>query len=194
MQDHAAGTLGALALRAGSAGLVGTWMWRGGDRHVLDRYAAELLAGAQDLADIDLPADALVRHVLDADRAAVRAALGRNAHQSGPVSLEYRVRTPDGVRWLLSHGRIYGAQPGVPAHGHGVLIDITARHAPDRFEAPEGAALSPLERAARHALAAREAVEEDGSASLRLLVDMFLLEVGRVIARRVGAGRGRGVN
>lgn len=54
--------------------------------------------------------------------------------------------------------------------------------------APEAAEIltgeTPLERAARCALAARDAIDEDGSASLRLLIDMVLLEAGREIARR----------
>jgi hypothetical protein len=57
--------------------------------------------------------------------------------------------------------------------------DCTADH-------PEAA---PLDQAAKHAIAAREAISADGSASLRLLIDMVLMEIGRVIARRIGTNR-----
>lgn len=194
-REGAAGPVGGYGMQADGATVVGTWMWRCGDCHILDVGAAELLTGASDLADTELPAEALARRVLLADRPAVLSALERMGRERGLVVFEYRVWTPEGIRWLLSHGRVYPAQPGMPAHGHGVLIDITHRKLPPPEPAgPEETTPSALERAARHALGARAAVDEDGSASLRLLVDMFLLEVGRVIARRAGVAGARGLH
>lgn len=194
-REGTAGSVGRFSVQADAAAVVGTWMWRCGDCHILDAGAAELLTGAPDLAEMELPGEALARRVLLADRPAVLAALERMGRERGLVVLEYRVWTPEGIRWLLSHGRVYPALPGLPAHGHGVLIDITDRRQPPGE--PDGTEEGPptaLERAARHALGARDAVDEDGSASLRLLVDMFLLEVGRVIARRAGVASARGLN
>ncbi|GJD79755.1 hypothetical protein [Methylobacterium gregans] len=194
-REGAAGPVGAYGMQAESAAVVGTWMWRCDDRHILDSGAAVFLTGAPDLADTELRAEVLARRVLLADRPALLSAMERMNRECGLVVLEYRVWTPEGVRWLLNHGRVYPALQGVPAHGHGVLIDITHRKMPPpEPDGSEASTPSALERAARHALGARDAVDEDGSASLRLLVDMFLLEVGRVIARRAGVASAHGLN
>lgn len=176
--------------------VIGTWMWtaRSGF-HVLDQGAAEILTGSPDLADSELPLDVVMRRIHPEDRSRFLTAVRRAEGESGVVAVEYRVRTSEGWRWLLDHGRTYPEVSDQPAHGHGVLIDITqqkllASGAKDGEE--EG--VTPLERAARHALSARKAIGEDGSDSLRLLVDMLLLEVGRVIARRVSEDRVRGLN
>jgi hypothetical protein len=47
--------------------------------------------------------------------------------------------------------------------------------------------LSPLDRAAQHAIAAQKAINEDGSASLRHWADMLLWAIGRTIVRRLKA-------
>lgn len=102
---------------------------------------------------------------------------------------------PEGTRWLLNHGRVYRQVAGAQAHGHGVLIDITERRlrgadANESQDEPE----TGLERAARHALDARNAIDADGSSSLRLPIDMVLLKVGRAIAQRVRAQRADDLN
>ncbi|WP_066924748.1 PAS domain-containing protein [Methylobacterium sp. CCH5-D2] len=171
-------------------------MWSAtGGCHVLDRAAAELLTGHPDLADTELPLDVVLQRVHPEDRAMILATAARAEHESGPIVLEYRVRTPDGTRWVLDHGRSYPRTEGMPAHGHGVLIDITEQklignEVGESRDGPE----TPLERAARHALKAREAIDADGSASLRLLIDMVLLAVGRALARKVREGQRQELN
>jgi hypothetical protein len=62
--------------------------------------------------------------------------------------------------------------------------------------AAEGAVIAdtPLDRAAQHCIAAREAISQDGHPMLRLLADMLLLELARLAARRIGEEHARGVN
>jgi hypothetical protein len=182
--------------KTSAAEVVGTWLWTAASNlHVLDHGAAEILTGDADLADTELPLEAVIQRLPADDRAMFLAAVERAEHESGLVVMEYRVQTLEGTRWLLDHGRIYPATAGMPAHGHGVLIDIThqklravdAGHPPPEPEVP-------LDRAAKHAIATREAIDAEGSASLRLLIDMVLLEIGRVIARRAVKERAKGLN
>ncbi|WP_191970250.1 PAS domain-containing protein [Methylobacterium planeticum] len=163
--------------------------------HVLDRDAAEILTGDPDLADTELPLETVIQRLHPDDRATFLAAVERAERESGVVVVEYRVQTPEGTRWLLDHGRTYPATAGMPAHGHGVLIDVTHQklQAVEPVHQP-AQARAPLDRAAEHAIATREAIDADGSASLRLLIDMVLLEIGRVIARRVAKDRATGLN
>ncbi|GJE42872.1 PAS domain-containing protein [Methylobacterium soli] len=187
---------GSASVRSNGSEVVGTWVWTAASNlHVLDQGAVDLLTGNPDLADTELPIETVIQRLPADDRAMFLAAVERAEHESGLVVVEYRVQTPDGTRWVLDHGRIYPASAGMPAHGHGVLIDIThqkllgsdAAHTAPQPEAP-------IDRAAKHAIAAREAIDADGSASLRLLIDMVLLEIGRVIARRVSKDRAKGLN
>lgn len=174
--------------------VVGTWVWTSADNlHVLDRDATEILTGNPDLADRELPFETVIQRVHPDDLPMLLATMERVAHESGPVVMEYRVQTPGGTRWLLDHGRTYPAIAGMPAHGHGVLIDVTHQKLWGADVSP-GQPETPLERAAKHAIATREAIAADGSASLRLMIDMVLLEIGRVISRRVAKDRTRGMN
>lgn len=174
----------------GSA-VVGTWTWTAETGcYVLDRGAAEFLTGNPDLAGAHLALDAVMQRFHPADRGRLQSAIERVVGDGGPVVAACRVHRPAGIFRLLAHGRIYPGTPGLPAHGHGVLVDVTQQ----RSQGSDAEAGTPLERAAQHALASRRAIDEDGSESLRLLIDMVLLEIGRVIARRVGEDRAEGVS
>jgi hypothetical protein len=181
--------------RTDNSVVVGTWMWTAETGcYVLDRGAAEILTGNPDLAGANLPLDALAQRIRPADRHRFRAVIEAAEGVGGPVIAEYRVHTPSGIVRLLNHGRIYREAPHRPAHGHGVLINVTPQEPWRSGGEGDPEAAAPLERAAKHALASRKAIDEDGSESLRLLIDMVLLEIGRVIARRVGEDRARGLN
>ena len=183
---------GRALIRTTGSDVVGTWVWTAASNlHVLDRDAAEILTGNPDLADLELPLETVIQRLHPEDRATFLAAVERAERESGPIVVEYRVQTPEGTRWLLDHGRTYPAAVGMPAHGHGVLIDVTHQmlHGIDTAQSPHHPEATPLDQAAKHAIAAREAISADGSASLRLLIDMVLMEIGRVIARRVGTNR-----
>ncbi|MEA1834761.1 hypothetical protein U8607_21945 [Methylobacterium durans] len=173
--------------------LVGTWvkMPATGVRF-LDQDAADILLGDVRLADTALSLEATARRIHPEDQAIYLAAFERAEREGGLCVIEYRVEMPDGRRWLLDHGRLYPASKDMPALGHGVLIDITQQKLDGAERDPWGA--SPLDRAARHAISARRAIDADGSASLRHLVDMLLWELGRVLARRLEAAHARAPN
>jgi hypothetical protein len=74
------------------------------------------------------------------------------------------------------------------ALGHGAVLIAGAAEASQGIgPSDEAGALVPLDRATRHAIAVRRAIDEDGSASLRHLVNMLICEIGRTVARRLCA-------
>ncbi|ACK81467.1 DUF6894 family protein [Methylorubrum extorquens] len=74
------------------------------------------------------------------------------------------------------------------ALGYGAVLIAATADAQDGTEASDEVShSSPLDRATRHAIAARRAIDEDGSASLRHLVNMLMHEIGRTVARRLCA-------
>ncbi|AWN39987.1 PAS domain-containing protein [Methylobacterium durans] len=194
--DHAPGETDDHFLGAGEPNIVGTWTWDAADGlHVLDSGAAEFLTGDQSLAETKLTCAEVVARIHPDDRASVIREIARAEQEGGPVVLTYRVHTEDGVRWLLDHGRIYATTQAAPAHGHGILIDVTQRM--NRGGEPGTSSaerLSPLDRAARHAIAARKAIDEDGTPLLRKMVDLLMWEIGRAIARRIDRASGGRLN
>jgi hypothetical protein len=101
-------------------------------------------------------------------------------------AFEYRVCSADGVvRWVLDRGRIALDEAGRPQRGSGVLIDITQSRSGghERSSDPGCHAQHPLERAAEHCLAAREAIYELPEPLLHQMSDMLLLEVGRALSK-----------
>lgn len=139
------------------------------------------------------PAETAAGASLDAFRAGVhpedRGRFEREIKRSTETGLcctfEYRVCSADGVvRWVLDRGRIALDEAGRPQRGSGVLIDITQSRLGDR----EGSSIScqaqhPLERAAEHCFAAREAIHELPEPLLHRMSDMLLLEVGRALSK-----------
>ncbi|GEP05219.1 PAS domain-containing protein [Methylobacterium oxalidis] len=191
--DHAPECADDLLNRADDAVVVGTWVWHGGaGDHVLDDGAADLLLGDASLAQTPVNLDAALDRVHAEDRCAVFRRIRQAENEGGPIVLTYRVETDEGVRWILDHGRIYAATDAAPAHGHGILIDVTHRMcAGGEASETDRAPLSPLDRAARHAIAARRAIDADGTPVLRQMVDLLMWEIGRAIARRIDRARGR---
>lgn len=101
-------------------------------------------------------------------------------------AFEYRVCSADGVvRWVLDRGRIALDEAGRPQRGSGVLIDITQSRLGDHARGTDAScqAQHPLERAAEHCLAAREAIHEYPEPLLHRMSDMLLLEVGRALSK-----------
>jgi hypothetical protein len=155
-----------------ASGIVGTWDWDVSRRTVLfDEGAATLLAGDPGLAGL---------HPDDLDW--VNAEMQRAVEAGGVILAEYRVRGPDGsVRWVLSRGRAYLDAEGRPLRAHGLLIDITeSREEGQRYVAhavlPQSAATDRLMDLCREL---RTLADTMPSSTLRLLVDLILLEIGR---------------
>jgi hypothetical protein len=177
------------ALRA--AGIVGTWETDVvAGRSLLDAQAAALMAGDQALADVPLPLDVALGRVHPADRGWVFERIRRVRQTGGPFSAEFRVRTNSGeVRWVLNRGVLAPDASGA-MRGLGAYIDTTDVHRgsfmPRGADRPAARSLDadPLEAAADLCISARDVIERTGKPSLRLLIDMLLLEIGRTLARR----------
>lgn len=99
----------------------------------------------------------------------------RNLQKTGAIWVRVDVRDENGEH-ILS------------ALGHGAVLIAGSAETPQGIEASDKAyALIPLVRATHHAIAVRKAIDEDGSASLRHLVNMLIDEIGRTAVRRFRA-------
>jgi PAS domain S-box-containing protein len=166
-----------------ASGIVGTWDWDVSRRTVLfDEGAATLLAGDPGLAGRELQGLEATAGIHPDDLDWVNAEMQRAVEAGGVILAEYRVRGPDGsVRWVLSRGRAYLDAEGRPLRAHGLLIDITeSREEGQRYVAhavlPQSAATDRLMDLCREL---RTLADTMPSSTLRLLVDLILLEIGR---------------
>ncbi|MEA1835128.1 hypothetical protein U8607_23855 [Methylobacterium durans] len=113
---------------------------------------------------------------LNAARALAQRAAGELvAHElqkTGAIRVRVDVRNENGERILsaLGHGAVSIVAPAETLDGTGA--------------SSEACPPSPLDWATRHTIAAGRAIDEDGSASPRHLVNMLMYEIGRAIARR----------
>lgn len=163
-----------------AAGIIGTWQTDvAAGRSILDGGAAALMAGDPALAGKPLTLDVALGQIHPDDRDWVFARIHRARRAGGPFTAEFRVRGPDGVRWVLNQGRL--PEEGAGVMGYGTYIDTTHRH---RDPAAGGERRDWLEIAADHCIAAREAIDRSGKPFLRLLIDALLLEIGRHLVRR----------
>lgn len=114
---------------------------------------------------------------LDAARALVRPALSAmladELRQGHAPQICIHVRDQAGERVITATGRgeiLFGEAPKDLRSGRG--------------ETSSGCSLSALDRAAQHAIAARQATGEDGCAALRHWADMLMWAVGCAVSRR----------
>ncbi|WP_281253397.1 sensor histidine kinase [Sphingomonas guangdongensis] len=61
------------------------------------------------------------------DEGIARDAVARCFGQGEPYNIDYRIRRPDGIRWLQSHGSRIDYRDGRPSRFVGVSFDITER-------------------------------------------------------------------
>ncbi|KQO56184.1 diguanylate cyclase [Methylobacterium sp. Leaf87] len=167
-----------------AAGIVGTWNTDvAAGLSLLDEGAAALLAGNPDIAGKPIPLDVAFARIHPDDREWVFAWVRHVREIGGPVAAEFRVLTASGeIRWILNRGHLHRDATGV-MRGHGTYIDTTDAHralAPPDVEADT----DPLHQAADHCMRAHAAIRRSGDTHLALMVDMLLLEIGCVLARR----------
>jgi hypothetical protein len=178
-------TTDVFALQA--AGIVGTWntdVPAGLSR--LDEGAAALLAGNPDLAGKPIPLDIAFARIHPDDREWVFAWVRRVREIGGPIAAEFRVVATTGeVRWILNRGYLRPDANGA-MRGYGTYIDTTDAH-----RTPEPPILpsevDPLHQAADHCIQAHAAIRRSGNTHLALVMNMLLLEIGCVLARRTKA-------
>ncbi|MGU3540543.1 PAS domain-containing protein [Methylobacterium sp. A54F] len=177
-----------------ASGVVGTWSWSARpDRCILDAGAADILAGDHALAGRPLTLEVAKARVCPEDQPDLFRHFRQLRRTGGLFVAEYRTVSATGERRrILDRGRLYPAQPGQPAHGHGIIIDLTeSTQDTAAFVATEvPAAESPLDAAAAHAIACREVIAQLGNSELRLLADMLLLRLGQELARTQSAREG----
>ncbi|GJE62145.1 PAS domain-containing protein [Methylobacterium trifolii] len=164
-----------------AAGIVGTWHWRianGGV--VLDRGSAELLTGNAELAGEVLDLDASFACLHPDDRLRVLALVGEHERRGGPITMEYRVRSPEGrVRLLMDRGQVVEEADGTRV-GYGLLLDITDTRPPGG-NGPD-MDVATLTDVVDHCLSMRDLLVRHGTTKMRLLIDVLLLELGRSLA------------
>lgn len=130
-------------------------------------------------AETEAPLKAFLAGIHPDDRERASPTIAQSVEDGLSCTLEYRVRSADGVtRWVLDRGRFAHDREGRPTRGTGILIDITQM----KQEAVLPVPTAPLERAAEHYLAAREAIHELPHSVLHQMSDMLLLEIGRRLA------------
>lgn len=180
-----------------ASGVVGTWEWIVTyDRVVLDEGAAAVIAGDPDLANRELTlAQAKARLHAD-DRDWVFEHLRQLGRRGGLLVAEYRVVTPTGQeRWILDRGRVEPDPATGLLRGHGILIDITESRLADKpYVTIRKENAGPVEQAVEHCLAARDLVADTGRPHLRLLLDMALLDLGRLLGQAETARRRGSLN
>lgn len=170
-----------------AAGFVGTWDTDVPSAlSVLDEGAARLLAGDVALAGQPLPLEIALQRTHPADRSWLFERIRRVRSTGGPVSAEFRVFDEnDDVRWVLNRGGLAPDADGV-MRGRGMYIDTTDSHSSafypiNPIKLP---VTDPLIVAADRSLEAHAAIERMGHEGLRIISDVLLMEIGRLLARR----------
>ena len=115
-----------LRLAVEATGL-GTWEY--------DPHTGRLTWDARAMALFGLPADMplgledFMQRVHPEDRVKTQAAIRQALRQEGGghYSLEYRIRTTRGVRWVAANGRAFFDAEGRPLRFLGTLVDVTER-------------------------------------------------------------------
>ncbi|AWN38275.1 GAF domain-containing hybrid sensor histidine kinase/response regulator [Methylobacterium radiodurans] len=121
-----------------------TWSAESAKLHGIDAPSGYVLGTEEWLAMIDR-----------ADGAAALAAAAAAAEQHTSFAVEFRIPTPDGVRWILGTGRALYDADGTPQRVIGLNIDVTARKAAEDALLRAKAAAEAAQRDAERASAAK---------------------------------------
>lgn len=161
-----------------AAGWVGTWERRG-DRVVLDAAAAAVLLDDPEMGGRELDSQVLTLRMEPKDRYSLAAALAGAGVHGGAHRIEYTLRTSRGERRIVERGR-FGADEAGTMRGIGVIVELPPN--PETEEAD-----TPLERAARACINLHRLIAElpDGTARIRSLTELLLLEFGFRVAQQV---------
>jgi hypothetical protein len=167
--------------------IIGRWEYDvRSDRAYTDALVALVFNLDPIAAEAGAPLKAFLAAIHPDDRERASQTIAQSVATGLSCTLEYRVCSADGVtRWVLDRGRFTHDREGRPTRGTGILIDITHM----KQEPPTSAPTAPLERAAEHCLAVREAVYETPHSLLHQMTDMLLLEIGRQLSRSDGSER-----
>jgi hypothetical protein len=178
--------------------VAGTWDWDiVSDLVTADTFVALLFNVDPEEAAAGLPLSAFVAGIHPDDQEHVHTLILRSIEEDSPFVAEYRVRSADGVtRWVLDRGYTLRDDAGRPVRGRGIIVDITWSRT-GRLTLPTGeraAHMPPLEQAAEHLLAARQALAQLPEPDLKARADALLMELGRRLARQEAQERHRHMN
>lgn len=178
--------------------VAGSWDWDIVANVVqADAFVALLFNVDPEQAAAGLPLTAYIDGIHPDDQEHVHALILGCIEEDAPFVAEYRVRSADGItRWVLDRGYIIRDASGRPVRGRGIIVDITCSRTGKLISATGEAvsSLPPLEKAAEHLLAARQAIAELGDPALKARADGLLLELGRKLAQQEVQDRRRGMN
>ncbi|MCK2056297.1 PAS domain-containing protein [Methylobacterium sp. 37f] len=167
--------------------MIGRWEWDiPNDRLFADATVALLSSVDPSVARGGAPLSLFLKAVHPEDRVKTAEIIARSALSGRSYVHEYRIHSADGaLRWVLARGRIELDETGQPRRGSGFLIDVTENHADEAACSAGLPDLSehPLEEAAEHCLAARQAVQKLADPLLENMTNMLLLELGRRLSK-----------
>ena len=162
---------------------IGRWEWDiPNDRLYADATVALLFSIDPMVARAGVPLSLFLESIHREDRAKTAEVISASVQAGRSYVQEYRVYSADGVmRWVMARGLIELNEGGQPHRGTGFLIDITQSRANEAAYAARVPTHSehPLEQAAEHCLAARQAVRKLPEPLLHNMTDMLLLELGK---------------
>lgn len=175
--------------------VIGRWEYDvPNDRAYADALVARVFNLDPIAAKSGAPLKAFLAGIHPNDRERAAQTIARSAEDGLVCTLEYRVRSADGVtRRVLDRGRFAHDRAGRPTRGSGILVDITQTK-PDTVSGLSASDLrtsdlrpsnlrGSLERAAEHGLVVRAAIHELPPSVLHQMSDMLLLEIGRRLAQ-----------
>jgi len=171
-----------------SRDVIGSWTWEAGTDHVrADTFVALLFNVDPEEAEAGLSLSAYAAGIHPTDRTRVLTGFRKRAGDTGPLVIEYRVCSADGmVRWILSRGRFVYDSFGRPLRGHGIIVDITDLQERERDaefgSETEEPAETPLDQAAEAAIAAFRAIAPLNDSRLTARAEALLFEIGRKLA------------
>jgi PAS domain S-box-containing protein len=110
------------------AGLAGTFYWDiPRDRIVTDENMRRYFSLREQATGEGVRLEEVLPAIHEDDRERVARALAGAVRYSGEYSVEYRVKHPDGVRWLSARGRVERDDAGKVTGLPGFSVDITER-------------------------------------------------------------------
>ncbi|MBP2230869.1 PAS domain S-box-containing protein [Azospirillum agricola] len=113
-----------------AAAAVGVWDWDVGSGLVhTDAAYARLFSVDPAAAAAGAPLSNFVDGILPEDRDGVRRCLDAAMRDGRRFTIEYRLLSDGGMRWVSSHGRRLSGSEGAPPRISGVTVDITERKA-----------------------------------------------------------------
>ncbi|HEX8354044.1 MAG TPA: PAS domain S-box protein, partial [Pyrinomonadaceae bacterium] len=121
------------------AGLAGTFYWDiRRDRIVTDENMRHYFSLREQATGEGVPLEEVLPAIHEDDREGVARALAEAVESAGAYSVEYRVKHPDGVRWLSARGRVERDEAGEVCGLPGFSVDVTERkHAEEVLRASE---------------------------------------------------------